>query len=237
MLLKTNLHFHTSDDRRDSIRYSFEAGIDAAARLGFQALALSCHDRIVFSDAYYSYAASRGILLIPGIELDIEHRHVLVLNAKPDIECISDFDGLSRYRADHPECFILAPHPFFPGDSSLMELLEPNIALFDAIEQSWFYSRLMNPFNHKAERIAAAHRLPFVSTSDTHDLRWLDTNYAVVDATEKTPAALFQAIRSGHFSNVSTPRSLTFELLPLAGKILAERVGRIYSGKRSARVV
>ena len=237
MLLKTNLHFHTADDKRDSIRYSFEAGIDAAARLGFQTLALSCHDHVVFSPRHHSYAASRGIMLLPGIELDIKHRHVLILNAEPDVERVSDFSGLSRYRPDHPDCFILAPHPFFPGDSSLMELLEPNIALFDAIEQSWFYSRLINPFNRKAERIASANHLPFVSTSDTHDLRWLDTNYIVVDAKEKTPAALFQAIRSGHFSNVTAPRSFVRELLPLAGKILAERVGRTCSGKRSARAV
>jgi len=226
MSFKVNLHFHTADDPRDAVTYTLQQGVDRAAELGFHVLALSCHERVVFSERYVRYAQSRGILLISGVERDIEGRHVVILNTDRSAEEISTLEELAHYRFSHPEAFIFAPHPYFPGDSSLMDLFEPHIDLFDAVESSWFYSKYFNPFNQKAERIARAHRLPIINTSDTHDLRWLDTNYILIDAEEKTPASLFKAIRAGRFRNVSTPRSFFREMLPLAARILAHRAFR-----------
>ncbi len=234
MSFKVNLHFHTADDPRDTVAYSFEEAIERAARLGFHALALSCHERVISKEHYVTHAAARGILLIPGVERDIEGRHVVILNVDRSIEQVATFTELARYKSLHPDIFILAPHPYFPGDSSLMELFKPHIALFDAVELSWFYAKHFNPFNRRAERVAKTHHLPVISTSDTHDLRWLDTNYALVDAEEKTSASLFRALREGRFRNVSLPRSFMREILPLAGRILCERMLRFVKRKSGA---
>jgi hypothetical protein len=58
----------------------------------------------------------RGILLIPGIEVPIDGRHVLVLNP-PSYGVYSDFSSLSKLKC--PESLIIAPHPYFPGTTSL----------------------------------------------------------------------------------------------------------------------
>ena len=67
MRIKTNLHFHTSDDPEDSIDYDFYEGVDRAAALGFGALAITCHNKFVDDPEYEKYAEKRGILLIHGI--------------------------------------------------------------------------------------------------------------------------------------------------------------------------
>ena len=181
MQIKTNLHFHTGDDRQDHISYSTKEGIDQAVSLGFGALAITCHQYFAWTPEYAEYAKSKGLLFIPGIELYLGEtmadsvRHCLVLNATKDIENVRTFEQLAVYKKAHPEIFIMAPHPYFYGNISLKEFLEKYIHFFDAIEQSWFYSRLFNR-NIKAEKTAKKYKLPFVSTSDTHFFDFLDKN-------------------------------------------------------------
>ncbi len=44
-MLKVELHSHTSDDPHDRIPYSAEQLIDRAAALGYDALAITLHDK------------------------------------------------------------------------------------------------------------------------------------------------------------------------------------------------
>ena len=227
MRLKTNLHFHTGDDPFDSVPYSTREGIDRAAALGFQVLALTCHRKAAWTPEYAAYAAEIGILLVPGIELEISEsaeesgRHLILLNGAADAESLRTFSDLAAYRAAHPECFVLAAHPFFYGNFSLQWRLERHIHLFDAIEHSWFYSRVFNR-NKKAERVAATAGLPMIATSDAHTFRNLNTDYAIVDAREKTLPALFQAIRKHHITNVTHEKKIfwgmAFPLVVLMAK-------------------
>jgi len=205
MRFKTNLHFHTADDPQDAIPYTFYEGIDAAKALGFDAIALTCHHSFIREPKYQTYAAERGILLIPGVELTLEGRHVLVLNPSPEIEDVKTLAELETYKRNRPDIFVIAPHPFLYGPSCLKDQLEPWIRLFDAIEHSWFYSKWFNR-NKKAEQTAKKHRLPYIATSDTHVLDVLPTSYAVIDAKEKTIPSIFEAIRAGKFENVSPPQ-------------------------------
>ncbi|GMQ94940.1 MAG: hypothetical protein BMS9Abin13_050 [Patescibacteria group bacterium] len=212
MSLKTNLHFHTSEDRQHALAYTLREGIDRAAKLGFEVLAVTCHGSVVATDTDVSYAAEKGVLLISGIEAyircnssDVE-RHVIVLNCRKDIEEVKTFSELEKYRREHPEIFILAPHPYFYGNFSLHEHLEPHIRLFDAIEHSWFYSKFFNR-NKKAREVAKKHNMPFIATSDTHFFDFFDENYAVIEAEEKTPEAVFRAIKENRFQNITHPRS------------------------------
>jgi hypothetical protein len=214
MKIKTNLHFHTADDPADPISYSTKEGIDKAVSLGFHALAITCHQKYAWTEEYAGYAKSKGLLFIPGIEIytgetrDDSRPHVLILNAAPEAEKVRTFLELEQYKKEHPEAFIMAPHPYFYGNFCLKSLLEKYIHLFDAIEQSWFYSRMIDR-NTKGRQMAEKHRLPFVSTSDTHFFDFLDTNYCTVEIEdgEPTVSAIFSALRSGKFENTTSPRN------------------------------
>lgn len=206
MQYKINLHLHSHEDPLDGprISYSFKEAINEAAKLHFNALAITLHNGFGYTDELAQYAKEKNILLIPGIEETVDGRHVLILNATPEAEQVHTFDDLRRYRTAHPECFVIAPHPYYYGNFSLKGLLDLHHDLFDAIEQSWFYNNIMNR-NPQAAAAAKKYNLPFIATSDTHQLRYLDNSYAMVDATELSPKAIFDAIRARRFENVSQP--------------------------------
>lgn len=214
MQLKTNLHFHTADDPEDFkiINYTFYEGIDEAAKLGFEVIALTCHNKFINSTDYKKYAENKGIFLIAGIEKNIEKRHVLILNADLAAETVDTFEKLTEYKKRRPDIFVLAAHPYFPTSYSLREKLEMNIRLFDAIEYSWFYSKRIN-YNRRSELTAKKYNLPLIAASDTHDLNLMNTNYALIDAEEKNEAAIFKAIRENKFQNTTSPRKFWREMI------------------------
>ena len=55
--------------------------IDRAAELGYQALAITLHDKQLDVEPLMSYARDRGLLIIPGIERSIHGRHLLDADA------------------------------------------------------------------------------------------------------------------------------------------------------------
>src|SRR5436190_13365385 len=91
-MLKVDLHIHTSDDPADRISYSTHELIDRAAELGYNAIAITLHDRQLELAPYRDYAATRGLVLIPGIERTIEGRHVLLLNFSRAAEDVASFE-------------------------------------------------------------------------------------------------------------------------------------------------
>jgi|SRR3989338_8393245 len=212
MYYKTNLHLHSSDDPKDSIPHTFYEYINRGEKLEFQVLALTCHNRFVDRPEYHIYAKKRNMLFIPGIEKTIEKSHVVILNCNKEAEKINSFEELKQYKQNHPEIFILAPHPYFPSSYVLGKKLDQNIDIFDAIEHSWFYSKHIN-FNRPAEKTAVKHKLPFIATSDTHDIRFLNSGYIEVETKHITIPSLFAAIREGNFRNHAAPRKLWREMI------------------------
>jgi len=245
MRLKTNLHLHTADDPKDWIRYSAREAIDRAAALGFEVLGLTCHGFFAGKEEYTAYAASKNILLIPGIELalngptKLQGRHVVVLNCGKDIESARTLDDLADYKYDHPQIFILAPHPFYPHPLervSLFGYLEKYINLFDAVEWSWFYARGLNGRNRRAEEIATIYRKPLIATSDTHYLEYLDFSYAFVEAEVKSAGAVLQAVSEGKFENISPPRKFWREMVydyTLRKIIFGDLISKTFSRRKS----
>ena len=231
MKLKTNLHFHTGDDPHDYVPYTTTAGIDHAASLGFEVLAVTCHGKMAWNEEYNQFAAKQNILLIPGIELDVTSsrqeerrgKHVIVLNCGTDIEAVRTFGDLREYRRAHPDIFVLAPHPYFYGHFSLKDFLAQNVDLFDAIEHSWFYSAGFNR-NTPAQQFANAHRLPLIATSDAHTFQNLDTDYAVACAEEKTIPGVLEAIRNGRIENVTRQKHLMKEMVLPVGVFFAKNM-------------
>lgn len=234
MKLKANLHLHTNDDLYDNVKYSLKEAVDYAVELEYRVLALTCHKKIVDKEEYRKYAEDKGILLIKGAELNINRKHVVVLNAEKDIENIKNFDELRRYRQNHPEIFIIAPHPYFKL-SSLGKYLEKYIDVFDAIEHSWFYSKSLN-FNKKAIEIAKKYKKPPISTSDTHEIKWLDNNFTLIDAKEKTAPAIFDAVRNSRFENITSPLKTAKDMVPYLLRSNINYLIKIISGKNGQSI-
>src|SRR6185295_3384320 len=111
-MLKADLHIHTADDPADPIPYSTFDLIDRAAQLGYDVLAITLHDRQLDTAPFRDYAASRGIVLVPGIERTIHGRHVLLLNYSRAAESVNAFEDLVRLR-EREHGLVIAPHPFF----------------------------------------------------------------------------------------------------------------------------
>jgi len=233
MRFKANFHMHTGEDPKDAIPYTFFDAVDRASALGFRALAITCHNKFVDRADYRDYASARGVLMIPGIESTIERAHVVVLNPDNEIEQVRTFDALRGYKKTHPDAFVLAPHPYFPDSYVLGEKLEEHIDLFDAIERSWFYTKHID-FNRRAERAARTHKLPYLATSDTHDLRFIDAGYALVDAEELTVSAVLRALRAGNFENRTAPRRLWRELVPFFAGMSLRNFRKAHAARRSS---
>jgi len=205
-MLKIHFHLHTSSDPEDAILHNEFELIDRASEQQCDVLSFTLHNKFLFSEELESYAAQKGILLIPGIEKTIENKHVLIINATQETEKIETFEQLREYRHHHPECFTIAAHPFYPTNYCLGEKLLQHLELFDAVEYSWYFSKSTQLFNQKAENFAKKYHKPLVTTADNHLLQFLNFSYLLVDA-EKTPQAIFKAIKAGKLKRFNTPLS------------------------------
>ncbi|MGZ3512442.1 MAG: PHP domain-containing protein [Thermodesulfobacteriota bacterium] len=216
--LKCDLHLHTAEDPLDRIRYSSKELISKAADEGFDVISITNHHKMTFNQDLFFYAHERGVLLIPGVELTIKRRHVLVLNPPPFKAC-SDFPSLSRLR--RPETLIIAPHPYFPGSYSLNGYLLKFLHLFDALEYCHFYSPRIN-FNQRAVEVSRSFGFPLVGNSDAHFLSQLGTTYSFVYA-EKNLEAIFEAIRQNRIKVATRPLK-AFEMGSIANRFLRMKI-------------
>jgi predicted metal-dependent phosphoesterase TrpH len=230
--LKVELHSHTSDDPVDVIPHDAPALIDRAAALGYQALAITLHERYLDPMPLIGYAAARGIVLIPGVERTIEGKHVLLIGFSAAAERVSSFDDLAHLRHDE-RGIVVAPHPFFPEPSCLGRQLERHPELFDAVEVNAFYSRALD-FNRRAIRWAEQHGKPLVGNGDVHRLTQLGTTWSLVDA-DPEPQAICDAIRAGRVEVQTSPITLVKMATLLADIVSVGSVRRFISGPSRAR--
>ena len=203
-MLKVELHTHTSDDPVDWIPHSAHALIDRAAALGYDALAITLHDRQFDVRSLTAYATERDIVLIPGIEKTIEGRHVLLLNFDRGAEDVQTFDDLAALK-QRSRGLVVAPHPFFPSTCCLLGKMKRYASLFDAVEYNAMYTSSLN-FNGFAERWARRHGKPMVGNGDVHRLEQLGTTYSLVDA-DRDPASICEAIAAGRVRVATRPVS------------------------------
>ncbi|MGH7377195.1 MAG: PHP domain-containing protein [Candidatus Methylomirabilales bacterium] len=203
MVLKMDLHLHTREGE-GFIAYDARDLIDRAAGTGFQVLSITNHDTLTFSEPLAAYARDRGILLIPGVEATIEGRHVLLYNIDVSPDRVRTFADLRRLKT--PEWLVVAPHPFFPGPTSLRRRLPGELDLFDAVEFCHFYTRGID-FNRRAVRLAREAGLPLLGGSDTHFFGQFGTTYSLMEG-EMTVASVLAAIKGGQVAVVSKPLTL-----------------------------
>ena len=218
-MLKVELHAHSADDPIDAIPHSTVQLIARAAELGYDALAITLHDRQLDLGQYRSYAADAGVTLIPGIERTIQGKHVLLLNFRRGAEEVNTFDDLARLKEREPG-LVIAPHPFFPGATCLRGLLDSHRSVFDAVEYNGMFTSTLN-FNIPAVRWAHVHGRPLVGCGDIHRLRQLGTTFSLVDA-EADATEICAAIRAGRVQVEATPRSWASAIGIMADLTIAE---------------
>ena len=214
------MHTHCNEDPVDGfISHSAKELIDHAARLNFNVLSITCHNKVVYSKGLQEYADQKNILLVPGAEKNIEKRHVLLYNfTQEEIDQIKNFSDLRKIKRSHH--FVIAPHPFYvqlnpfdPRPISLFSKLEKNIDLFDGIEFCHLYTKRINGANKKAEKIANKYHLPLIAGSDSHHIEHMGTNFSLIDA-EQNINSIFKAIKKNNIIINSRPRD-TLELTNL----------------------
>lgn len=228
--LKTDLHLHTAEDPLDRVRYTGKELISKAADEGFDVISITNHHQMTFNQDLFSHAQEKGILLIPGVELTIRRRHVLVLNPPPHKKC-SDFPSLAKLR--RPETLIIAPHPYYPGTYSLNGYLLEHLELFDAIEYCHFYSQMIN-FNLRAVKVSHSFGLPLIGNSDAHFLSQLGSTYSLIYA-EKNLESVFAAIRGNTLKIVSRPLK-HFEMGSIANRFLRMKLRAAISKRRPRKI-
>ena len=202
-MLKVELHTHTSDDPADLVPHTTSELIDRAAALGYDALAITLHDRQLDLSPWRRQAEARGLVLIPGVERTIERRHVLLLNFPPAADRVDSFEALPDLKARF-NGLVVAPHPFYPGRSCLGRDLDRHAGLFDAVEWTWCYTAGTRRFNEAAARWARAHGRPLVANGDVHRLYQLGKTYTLVDA-DRDADSICAAVRAGRVTPVTQP--------------------------------
>ena len=197
-MIKVDLHMHSGEDPCDGLGYPATELIDRAVELGYGAIAITLHCKVMEDRRVFDYARAKGLLLIRAVEWNIEGRDVLLYNiTQRDAAKLHSFQDLRAYKRERGEdMLVIAPHPFYPKGHSLRGRLEPNIDLFDALEYAQVHLRWFDGFNQRSVRVARKHAKPVVANSDAHNLWMFGRHYTLVDA-EPTMAAIFGAIREG----------------------------------------
>lgn len=203
--LKVDFHIHTAEDLKDYVPYNSFQLIDVASQKGFDALAITNHNAVYYNPDLVKYAENKGILLIPGMEATFSDVHVLILN--PDFQINPEGRSIKELSSIKKEDnLIIAPHPFFLRFKSLDSYLLTYIHLFDAIEFTQFYNRLIN-YNKKAVKTAIEYKKPLIATSDCHFLWQFGDTFSLIEAKKDIPS-IIKAVKSGKVEIFTKPISL-----------------------------
>jgi predicted metal-dependent phosphoesterase TrpH len=239
---RVELHSHCQGDPVDSyLVHTLFQHIDQAKAVGLDAIAVTWHQKICAVPEAFAYARERNILLIPGMEAEVDRKHLVVLNlAEGDLPGEPTWNQIRALRQRKPEVFVLAPHPFYPHPSCLGKVMNEHADCIDAVEWciihvQWLPGRV-NP-NLRAAQWAHKHGKALVACSDAHSLCAIGKNASVVEADELTTEALFAGIRAGNVS--FHRRSLEFgPLVYQTGKAMASQprhIGRWVKAKLGGR--
>jgi predicted metal-dependent phosphoesterase TrpH len=201
---RVDLHNHCQGDPIDPLHHTIFEHIDVAKKAGLDAIAMTWHRQVCEDEVAEAYARDRGMLMIRGMETEIENRHLVVLGVRAgDLAGETTWDEIRALRARKPGVLVFAPHPFYPHPACLNHLLNGNADCIDAVEWCalhvrWLPSRV-SP-NLRAARWAHRHGKPLLACSDAHSPAAIGRNPSTVEADELTEEAILEAVRSGRIS-------------------------------------
>ena len=120
-MIKVDLHMHSGEDPEDGLRYPATALVDKAVELGFGAIAITLHGKVLDDERVFDYARQKGLLLIRAVEWNLERVDVLLYNVtQAEVKPIRTFADLRAFKRDRGEdLLIIAPHPYYPVGQSL----------------------------------------------------------------------------------------------------------------------
>lgn len=229
-MLKVELHAHTALDPVDYVSHSTEALIDRASALGYDALALTLHNRYTDPLEHAAHAQARRIVLIAGIEKTIQRRHLLLLNFPAACAAVASFDEVRMLKRRHPQGLVIVPHAFFPTPSAVGADADACADFIDAVEVHAMFTPWVD-FNRRAIAWARAHGKPVVGNTDLHLLEQLGTTYTLVDAAP-TPDAICAAVRAGRVEVRARPLPLPRAAWIMARMLAGGGLGRLRSWVR-----
>jgi predicted metal-dependent phosphoesterase TrpH len=199
---RVELHTHCHGDPVDGyIRHNIFQHIDRAKEVGLDAIAVTWHRKIIAMPEAFAYAREKGVLLIPGMEADVDRRHLVVLNlSEGDLPGDPTWNQIRALRLRKPEVLVMAPHPFYPHPCCLGNSMNAHTDCIDAVEWcrihvNWLPGRV-SP-NLRAARWAQQHGKALIACSDAHTLKVIGTNASTVEADELTVESIFAGIRAG----------------------------------------
>jgi predicted metal-dependent phosphoesterase TrpH len=204
--MKAELHSHCRLDPMDYrvCAHTPEQLLSRAAELGYEVLALTCHNKDIWTDSLSDYARNLGIILIPGMEVVTERtRHVLAYNFHTSPENLNTLGKIRERSCENT--LMIAPHAFFPGSVCMGGLLEVNLDVFDAIEYSGFQVRGLN-FNRRSAALARKAAKPLVGCGDIHYLWQLGRTFTWIYA-EPCVQSVLSAVKQGFVRVQSSPLS------------------------------
>jgi predicted metal-dependent phosphoesterase TrpH len=221
------VELHSQGDHVDSLSHTIFEHIDQAKKVGLDAIAITWHRSICNDPAPYAYAQKLGLLLISGMEAEVDGKHLVVLGLEEgDLPGQTSWAEIRALRTRKPGVVIVAPHPFYPHPSCLGNRMNGHADCIDAVEwcslhAHWLPSRV-SP-NLRAARWAHRHGKPLVACSDAHALRSIGRNASTVEAESLTSPAILDAVRAGR---ISFPRH------SLEVKTFFFEAGRALAGQR-----
>jgi len=202
---RIELHSHCQGDPVDRyLKHTIYELIDRAVEVGLDAIAVTWHRKICSDTEAFAYGRSRNVLVIPGMEADVDRKHLILLNvAEGDLPGETTWEEVEALRARKPEVFIIAPHPFYPHPCCLGKEINDHIDCIDAAEWCivhvhWLPDRI-SP-NLRAERWAHRHGKTLIACSDAHTLEAVGKNASTVEADALTMEAIFAGLRARRVS-------------------------------------
>jgi predicted metal-dependent phosphoesterase TrpH len=212
--LKVDFHLHTKEDPHDFISYDSYKLVDILSEKGYDAIAVTNHNRFTYSDHLRDYAKERGIILFRSVERTVRKRHVLLINFSGEL---GDYRSLTDIaKAKRPNNLVIAAHPYFPMPTASGIMLDRHPDVFDALEYCHYYVRNIN-FNKWAVSRSYELDKPLIGNSDAHTKRQMGRTYSIVKA-EKDPEAIIQAIKDGNVEVVTRPFRAT-QLIHISSSI------------------
>ncbi|HLD78016.1 MAG TPA: PHP domain-containing protein [archaeon] len=207
MRLRCDLHTHTNHSKDGSS--SPEQLVRAAAAAGLAVLGVTDHDTLAGGLAAAAAAArlakspgGSSLLVIPGIELRTAEGDVLVYGVPHDLPPGRPLKQVIAAVRSH-RGWLIAPHPFDSWRRGLGPALEGPGRRSAGLRQSFIAIEAFNArcyagsSNQRALAFVAAHSMNPLAVSDSHHNRELGRCYTTLEATSRTPAAVFAAIADG----------------------------------------
>ncbi|MEM0325734.1 MAG: PHP domain-containing protein [Desulfurococcaceae archaeon] len=209
MLVKADMHIHTtcSDGRAGSPEVVLQA-----LNIGLQVVSITDHDTFLGSTIATRYAESysRGILVIPGVEVRTDKGDVLVYCEK-EIDFPRKIENLIE-KAHSENCIVVPAHPFDIARLGVGEAIY-EYSEWDAIEV-WNASSTRGS-NYKAMEAAKILGKPGLANSDAHVLEEIGVAYTLIEVDDLRVESVLNAIRKGRVKPVfgKRPFSTTIKRL------------------------